>query len=81
MNGGIPSSEIDKFSNYFKVFPNIKSTLFRKINDFYYELSTENLKETLKNHPDILKYKENYKKQFENFDNYLKDELICTSCR
>lgn len=76
MNGGIPSSEIDKFSNYFKVFPNIKSTLFRKINDSYYELSTENLQETLKNHPDILKYKENYKKQFENFDNYLKDELI-----
>lgn len=76
MNGGIPASELDKFDNYFKVFPNLKNDLFRKINNDYYELSTEDLYETLNNHQDVLNYKANYKNQFENFDDFLKEELI-----
>lgn len=76
MNGGIPSNELDKFNDYFKVFPNLKNTLFRKVNDSYYELAVDNVHDTLNKHQDIANYKKLYKEQFNNFDEYLKDELI-----
>ena len=76
MNGGIPSNELDKFNDYFKVFPNLKNTLFRKINESYYELAVDDVHNTLNNHQDITNYKNLYKEQFNNFDEYLKDELI-----
>ena len=76
MNGGIPSEELDMYNDYFEVFPNLKGDLFRKINDYYYELAVDDVHKTLENHNDIKKYKENYKKQFDNFDTFLKAELI-----
>ena len=76
MNGGIPSTELEKFNEYFKVFPNLKNNLFRKINNSYYELTVDDIHDTLNNHQDILNYKKLYKEQFNNFDNYLKEELI-----
>lgn len=76
MNGGIPKTELKKFDKYFKIFPNLKNKLFKKLNESYYELPVEDLHETIKNNQDILIYKNEYKKQFENFDYYLKDELI-----
>ena len=76
MNGGIPKLELEKFDEYFKVFPNLKNTLFEKINESYYKLSVKDIHEALKNNQDILRYKNDYKKQFENFDNYLQNELI-----
>lgn len=76
MNGGIPSEELDMYNDYFEVFPNLKGDLFRKINDYYYELAVDDIHKSLENHNDIKKYKENYKKQFDNFDTFLKAELI-----
>lgn len=76
MNGGIPISEINRYNNYFKIFPNLKNQIFKNINSDYYELSVENLHDFIINHEDIKKYKEEYKSQFNNFDNYLYDELI-----
>ena len=76
MNGGIPATELEKFNDYFKVFPNLKNTLFKKINESYYELSVDDVHDMLNSHQDILNYKNLYKEQFNNFDEYLKDELI-----
>ena len=76
MNGGIPKLELEKFDEYFKVFPNLKNTLFEKTNESYYKLSLKDIHEALKNNQDIIRYKNDYKKQFENFDNYLQNELI-----
>ena len=76
MNGGIPSRELDKFNHFFEVFPNVKNELFKKINDNYYSLSQDNIREFLLNHSDIIEYKENYKSQFNNFDEFLYNELI-----
>lgn len=76
MNGGIPISEIDRYNNYFKFFPNLRNQIWKNINSEYYELSVENLYDFIINHDDIKKYKEEYKEQFDNFDNYLYDELI-----
>ena len=76
MNGGIPISEINRYNNYFKIFPKLKNQIFKNINSEYYELSVENLHDFIINHEDIKKYKQEYKNQFDNFDNYLYDELI-----
>ena len=76
MNGGIPKEELYSFEKYFKVFPNLKNDIFRKINDEYYELNNINLHEYINNHNDINVYKNEYKKNFENFDKFLKNELI-----
>ncbi|MDD2435487.1 MAG: type I restriction-modification system subunit M [Bacilli bacterium] len=76
MNGGIPSEELIKFDEYFKVFPNLKDELFKKVNDSYYELNVDDLHEFIFNHNDIKNYQNIYKEQFENFDEYLNDELI-----
>ena len=76
MNGGVPAKELNCFSEYFKVFPSLKNELFEKINQFYYTLKVDNVREVVVNSIDIKKYKENYKKQFKNFDKYLYDELI-----
>ena len=76
MNGGIPISEINRYNNYFKIFPNLKNQIFKNINSEYYELSVENLIDFIINHEDIKNYKQEYKNQFDNFDNYLYDELI-----
>ena len=76
MNGGIPVNELNKFDNYFKVFPNLKNDLFRKLNDSYYELKIDNLHDYVMNHQDITNYKKNFEKKFNSFDAYLKSELI-----
>lgn len=76
MNGGIPSEDLIKFDEYFKIFPNLKDELFKKVNDSYYELNVDDLHEFIFNHNDIKNYKNIYKEQFENFDEYLNDELI-----
>lgn len=76
MNGGIPKSEIDKLEDYFKVFPNLKKDLFKKIKDEYFDVIPEDLHDFINNHNDVIEYKKSYKKQFENFDDYLYEELI-----
>lgn len=76
MNGGIPINEINKYDNYFKVFPNLRNDIFSNINSSYCSLASDNLHEFIMNHSDIKKYKEAYKIQFSNFDDYLYNELI-----
>lgn len=76
MNGGIPAKELDKFNHFFDVFKNVKNELFTKVNDNYYSISQENIRDFILNHPDIIKYKETYKSQFDNFDSFLYKELI-----
>ena len=76
MNGGIPKEEINKFNQYFEVFPNLKSELFNSLNDMYCELKPNNLHEFIMNHQDVVNYKNDYTDKFSSFDNYLKEELI-----
>lgn len=76
MNGGIPKEEIEDFDDYFRIFSNLKKDLFKTVDNQYYELSVDSLHDYILNHGDIIKFKNNYYNQFENFDNYLYDELI-----
>ena len=76
MNGGIPEYELNSFNKYFDVFPNLKNSLFKKINSNYFEVETNKIINFVINHSDIENFKNHYKNQFNNFDSFLIDELI-----
>ena len=79
MFGGIPKEELDNYNKYFDVFPDLKKELFKQVNENYFELEKDNIYEYIKNHKDIIKYKDNFRNSFYNFEAYLSDELIANS--
>ncbi|MBQ5906492.1 MAG: type I restriction-modification system subunit M [Treponema sp.] len=74
--GGIPKNEIEKFESEWKAFPSLQNELFKKVNDSYFELNTDNIKETVLLNKDVKAFESNYKKVFEGLDSFLKEELI-----
>ena len=75
MFGGIPKSELDDLNEYWRAFPTLKNELFNHINDNYVELKTEDVKSAIKDHPEIQAFLDNYHSAFDNFANYLSEEL------
>lgn len=74
--GGIPKNEVEKFESEWKAFPSLQNELFKKANDSYFELNTDNIKETVLLNKDVKAFESNYKKVFEGLDRFLKEELI-----
>lgn len=74
--GGIPKIEIEKFESEWSAYPSLKDEVFKKINDSYYELKSENLKEIINLNKDVIAFEENYKTAFGDFNKYLKEKLI-----
>ena len=75
MFGGVPKSELDDLSEYWRAFPTLKNELFERINDKYVELKTEDVKSAIKDHPEIQAFLNNYHSAFDNFADYLSEEL------
>lgn len=75
MFGGIPKSELDDLNEYWRAFPTLKNELFEHINDKYVELKTEDVKSAIKAHPEIQAFLDNYHSAFDNFADYLSEEL------
>lgn len=76
MFGGIPECELQDLQQYWQAFPNLKTALFKAVNSGYWQLNADDLKETIKNHPDVLAFKQNYSKAFADFNSYLATELV-----
>ena len=74
--GGIPKNEVEKYKAEWKAFPSLQNELFKKTNDSYFELNTDNIKETVLLNKDVKAFESNYKKVFEGLDSFLKEELI-----
>ena len=74
--GGIPKNEVEKYKAEWKAFPSLQNELFKKVNDSYFELNTDNIKETVLLNKDVRAFESNYKKVFEGLDSFLKEELI-----
>ena len=74
--GGIPKNEVEKYKAEWKAFPSLQNELFKKVNDSYFELNTDNIKETVHLNKDVKAFESNYKKIFEGLDSFLKEELI-----
>lgn len=76
MFGGIPLSEIDELNDYWKAFPTLKNALFTDSNIPYVDVAVDDIKETIKNHSDVIKFEEAFANAFDNFHSYLKTEWI-----
>ena len=74
MFGGIPENELERFESYWKVFPSLKGELFT--GEEYLSLKSENIKETIKNNNDVLKFIEEYREKFVDLGEYLDKTLI-----
>lgn len=76
MFGGIPVSEIDELNDYWEAFPTLKNALFTDSNIPYVDVAVEDIKQTIKNHNDVIKFEEAFTNAFSNFHSYLKTEWI-----
>ncbi len=76
MFGGIPKSEIQELQKYWDAYPSLRAALFKNINEEYYEVTIDNLKEAIKNNADVIKFINDYSSSFAGFDKYLEKELI-----
>lgn len=79
MFGGVPAEEINKYNEFWKAFPSLKNELFRKVNDNYSELFTEEISEVINNNSEVIAFKNNFEKSLENFENYLNNNLVSNS--
>lgn len=64
LKGGIPVTDIDALSNFWEVFPRLRKSLFKKLNDKYIQLTVDNAQLTIKNHPEFIAFIKNMDKIF-----------------
>lgn len=77
MMGGIPNAEIDDLAIYWQAFPKLKDQLFVSNDTSYSELRSKDISHVIENSEDVKGYIERYEKRFEDFEEYLKERLIC----
>jgi len=76
MFGGIPENEIDDLANYWKAFPGLRDTLFEKNNAVNAKLKVKDINDSITNHKDVIAFIKKLDTSFNDFDNYLKEELL-----
>ena len=78
MLGGTPMSEINQLDDYWQAFPGLRDALFANATSDYAELkvATDELKQTITQHPQVTAFSQHYQAAFSDFDAYLKAELI-----
>jgi len=76
MFGGIPKAEIDALAEYWEALPDLKKTLFKKSGGAYAQLAAKDIKETVRNHPDVAAFKESFNEAIKPLGSYLKKELV-----
>lgn len=76
MFGGIPVKELAELNKYWEAFPNLKSDLFTESGIPYVDLKHEDIKKVVAEHNDTISFKEKFRKEFADFDEYLKNYLI-----
>ncbi len=76
MFGGIPKSEIDGLSAYWKVFPGLKSALFSEDGGNYAHLKTEDVKELIRDFPEVQAFNRRFRDAFGSFSQRMGADLI-----
>lgn len=76
MFGGIPASEIASLGAYWEAFPSLKMALFEDASSAYTHLKTDDVKESITEHEEIVRFIADFKASFASFNAYLKQELL-----
>lgn len=76
MFGGIPKAELAALDDYWKAFPNLQEALFEASDTPYTQLTTDNIKEAIRSHADVVAFENSFADAFAGFPAYLHHELI-----
>ena len=76
MFGGIPQDEIILLNEFWENFTNLKSALFEDVTAQYTNLKTDDIKNTIVGHKDVKTFINSFNSSFENFNDYLKKQLL-----
>ena len=78
MLGGIPVNEIEQFAHFWQAFPALRKTLFTNNTSHHAQLAiaADDVKHSITQHPEVKHFAQTYVKAFNDFDRYLKKELI-----
>lgn len=69
LNGGIPNRDIDSMDEYWKVYPNLRSTLFSPLREGYQKLNVEKaeIKDVIFGHEEFKAYSEKLNELFDSW--------------
>ncbi|MFK8295753.1 type I restriction-modification system subunit M [Capnocytophaga canimorsus] len=72
--GGIPKKDLASLQSYWKIFPNLKNSLFQEQRKGFYDLkiANEEIKKTIFNHPEFVVYREQLQATFDHWANQQK---------
>lgn len=76
MFGGIPHTEIDELSKYWYAFPALRADLFERISDHCAKLKVDQVKNSIRQHSDVLNFTKSFTTAFESFPALLQEELL-----
>ena len=76
MFGGIPEKEINALDTFWQAFPNLRATVFAATSSDYSALNVEDIKNAITQHADVKAFAHLFTTAFDNFDGYLKQELL-----
>ncbi len=76
MFGGIPLDELEALTDYWTAFPSLRAALFSDNGTPYTQKKTEEFSQTVHNHPDVKHYKQAFTAAFEDFNPWLRSELL-----
>ncbi len=76
MFGGVPNSEIDAYKEYWEALPTLRSAIFQSDETPYSSLVDSDVKSIVVSNTEVLKYVSNYQSQFDDFEEYLRAELL-----
>ncbi len=76
MFGGIPKSEIEGLDKYWKAFPGLKEALFDEISDTHMQVKTDNVKDLITDHENVVSFYNSYSKALSGFDMTMEKDLI-----
>jgi len=76
MFGGIPQSELDELTDYWRAFPGLRDALFTDDGTPYVTLNVDDLDEATREHEQVKGFEEKFIRAFADFPAYLKAQLI-----
>lgn len=76
MFGGIPLSELDALSAFWKAFPYLRAALFTLDGTPYAQRKADDLAAAVQQHPEVKKFNDAFNRAFDGFKPWLHSELI-----
>ncbi len=76
MFGGIPTDEIDELHEFWSAFPALKKALFTESDIPYVNVAVDDIKNAIKDHPDVVGFEKTFVAAFDTFPSFLRDKLI-----